>query len=158
MKGLRWCLIPLLCGWLGSAVALEVGERLAPWTLLDQFDQPYGLDADLQVLLVARDMAAAERVQVALGELPPGFLERHRVVFLADISAMPAPVASLFAVPAMRDYGYRVVLDRTGRVASRYPGAKAELLWLGLRDGRLQERLVFTNAAALRQALQGLAP
>ena len=32
------------------AQAVEVGERLAPWTLLDQFDQPYRLNDELQVL------------------------------------------------------------------------------------------------------------
>ncbi|WP_156115006.1 FAD/FMN-containing dehydrogenase [Pseudomonas sp. ML96] len=157
MKQLRWWLLPLLCGWLGAAMALEPGERLAPWTLLDQHDQAYTLDDQLQVLLVARGMEAAELVQQALSGREPGYLEQHRVVFLADISAMPAPIASLFAIPAMRDYNYRVMLDRTGRVASRYPGAKAELLWLQLDAGRLLELRRFTQTDDLRAALDGLA-
>ena len=38
----RWSmlLLALLPLW---AQALEIGERLAPWTLLDQFDQPLSL-------------------------------------------------------------------------------------------------------------------
>lgn len=157
MRQWRWWLVPLLCGWLGLAVALESGERLVPWTLLDQHDQAYTFDDNPQVLLVARGMEAADLLQAALGELEPGYLEAHRVVFLADISGMPAPIASLFAIPAMRDYAYRVMLDRTGRVASRYPGAKAELLWLRLDAGRLQEQRRFTHAEELRVALEGLA-
>lgn len=158
MKLLRCVLAILACAWLNGAAALQPGERLAPWTLLDQFDRPYSLDQSLQVLLVARGMEASERLQEALAELAPGFLERHRVTFLADISGMPRPVASLFAVPAMRDYDYRVILDRSGRVASRYPGDKAELLWLRLEEGRLVERRVFLDAEVLRQALAELAP
>ncbi|MBD9414069.1 FAD/FMN-containing dehydrogenase [Pseudomonas sp. PDM16] len=157
MRQWRWWLVPLLCGWLGTALALENGEHLAPWTLLDQHDNAYTLDGNLQVLLVARGMEAADLLQVALSELEPGYLEAHRVVFLADISGMPAPIASLFAIPAMRDYGYRVMLDRTGRVASRYPGAKAQLLWLQLDAGRLQGQRRFANADELRLALEGLA-
>lgn len=156
MKRLRWWLLPLLCGWMVAAAALEPGERLAPWTLLDQHDHAYTLDGDLQVLLVARGMEAADLLREALSELGPEYLERHRVVFLADISAMPAPIASLFAVPAMRDYGYRVMLDRTGRVASRYPGEKAELLWLQLDAGRLVEERRFAQVSELRAALKGL--
>ncbi|MDD0844541.1 FAD/FMN-containing dehydrogenase [Pseudomonas sp. Gutcm_11s] len=156
MKQLRWWLLPLLCAWLGVAAALERGDQLAPWTLLDQHDQAYTLDDNLQVLLVARGMDAADLVQQALSGMEPGYLEQQRVVFLADISGMPGPIASLFAVPAMRDYGYRVILDRTGRVASRYPGEKAELLWLQLDAGRLQEQRSFTQAGELRTALAGL--
>ena len=92
----------------------------------------------------------------ALAELGGDYLERHSVVFLADISGMPAPIASLFAVPAMRDYGYRVMLDRSGRVASRYPGEKAELLWLDLDNGELRGQRQFTDVGALRQAFQAL--
>ena len=139
-----------------SAMALEKGERLLPWTLLDQFDRPYTLEPDLRVLLVARGMDASGLLDEALAELGGDYLERHSVVFLADISGMPAPIASLFAVPAMRDYGYRVVLDRSGRVASRYPGEKAELLWLDLDNGELRGQRQFTDAGALRQALQAL--
>src|SRR5690606_9759755 len=89
MKLLRCVLLILACAWLNGAAALQPGERLAPWTLLDQFDRPYSLDQSLQVLLVARGMEASERLQEALAELAPGFLERHRVTFLADISGMP---------------------------------------------------------------------
>ncbi len=156
MRLLRWCCLPLLITWMGVALAQGEATRLAPWTLLDQFDRPYTLEPDLRVLLVARGMDASGLLDEALAELGGDYLERHSVVFLADISGMPAPIASLFAVPAMRDYGYRVMLDRSGRVASRYPGEKAELLWLDLDNGELRGQRQFTDVGALRQALQAL--
>ena len=107
-------LLPLL------AQALESGDTLAPWTLLDQYDQPYSLDTDTRILLVARDMDGAKLVKAALAEQPKGYLQARHAVFLADIQRMPAIIGKLFAIPAMRDYNYRVVLDREGRVASRY--------------------------------------
>lgn len=57
-------LLPLL------AQALESGDTLAPWTLLDQYDQPYSLDTDTRILLVARDMDGAKLVKAALAEQP----------------------------------------------------------------------------------------
>ena len=150
--GLMLCLLATL------SQALEPGERLAPWTLLDQYEQPYSLDDGLQVLLVARSMAGGKLVNAALEGQPKGYLEARHAVFVADISRMPALVSSLFAVPAMRDYNYRVLLDRESRVVSRYPGDESRVLWLRLEQGRLLEQREFGDAAALRAALESLAP
>ncbi|WP_336334111.1 FAD/FMN-containing dehydrogenase [Pseudomonas putida] len=142
-------LLPLL------ANALEPGDKLAPFTLLDQYDQAYSLAAETQILLVARDMDAAKLVKAALAEQPKGYLEARDAVFVADIQRMPALIGKLFAIPAMRDYSYRVLLDREGRVASRYPGADGQVQWLQLRQGVLVSQQAFADAAALKAALEG---
>ncbi|WP_131671595.1 FAD/FMN-containing dehydrogenase [Pseudomonas parakoreensis] len=140
------------------AQALEIGERLAPWTLLDQYDQPFTLDNRTTTLLVARDMDGARLIKQALKDQPKGYLEAHHAVFVADIQRMPALIAKMFAVPAMRDYSYRVMLDREGRVASRYPGAEGSVLWLQLKDGRLLEQHEYIDAASLHEALEKARP
>jgi hypothetical protein len=61
----------------------------------------------------------------ALQGQPKGYLEARHAVFVADIQRMPRLIAKMFAVPAMRDYSYRVMLDREGRVAPRIPA-----LWI----------------------------
>ena len=108
------CLMPLL------ANALEQGDKLAPWTLLDQYDQAYSLAAGTHILLVARDMDGAKLVKAALAEQPKGYLEARDAVFVADIQRMPALISKLFAIPAMRDYNYRVLLDRDGRTTKAW--------------------------------------
>lgn len=150
-------LLSLLPLW---ANAVEVGERLAPWTLLDQFDQAFTLDnqTQTQTLLVARGMDAAKLVDAALQGQPKGYLEARHTVFVADIQRMPRLIAKMFAVPAMRDYSYRVMLDRDGRVAPRYPGAVDKVLWLQLKDGQLIEQHEYATAAQLREALEKAHP
>jgi len=138
--------------------ALETGERLAPWTLLDQYEQPFTLDDSTTTLLVARDMDGAKLIKEALKDQPKGYLEARHAVFVADIQRMPALIARMFAVPAMRDYHYRVMLDREGRVASRYPGAEGQVLWLHLKDGRLLSQREYANASELREALEKARP
>lgn len=141
------------------AHALETGERLAPWTLLDQYEQPFTLDnSTTTTLLVARDMDGAKLIKEALKDQPKGYLEARHAVFVADIQRMPALIAKMFAVPAMRDYHYRVMLDREGRVASRYPGAEGQVLWLQLKDGRLLSQREYANAGDLREALEKARP
>lgn len=136
------------------AFALEPGERLASWTLLDQFDQPYTLNDEARVLLVAKNMDGAKLLDAALQGKPRGYLEQRNAVFLADISRMPKPIASLFALPKMRDYPYRVLLDHEARVTPRYTVDEGAVLWLSLRDGRLVEQRSYRDVAALAQALE----
>ena len=155
MKYWTVLLLGLLPLW---AHALEVGERLAPWTLLDQFDQAFTLDNRTQTLLVARSMEGAKLVNAALQGQPKGYLEARHAVFLADIERMPRLIAKMFAVPAMRDYSYRVMLDRDGRVAPKYPGAVDSVLWLQLKDGQLVAQHEYATAAQLREALETSRP
>ena len=140
------------------AQAIEVGERVAPWTLLDQFDQAYTLDDQAQILLVARSMDAAKLVDAALQGQAKGYLDARHAVFVADIQRMPRLIAKLFAVPAMQAYSYRVMLDRDARVAPRYPGAVDKVLWLQLDNGKLSAQREYGSAAELRQALEQVKP
>jgi|GEM_PF-103528 len=140
------------------AQALEPGEQLKPWTLLDQHDQAYTLQPQTRILLVARDMDGAKLVKAALADQPKGYLEVRDAVFVADIQRMPALISKLFAIPAMRDYSYRVLLDRDGQVASRYPGSEAKVLWLQLQQGALVSQREYDSADALKAALAQVAP
>lgn len=146
----------LLCLLSTTVLALEPGERLAPWTLLDQHDAPYTLNDETRILLVARDMDGARLVDAALEGKPKGYLEQRQAVFLADISRMPGVVATLFALPKMRDYSYRIILDRDARIAPRYPAGEGDVLWLQLEDGRLLEQKTFKTAEVLRRALDSV--
>ncbi|MDP9519719.1 FAD/FMN-containing dehydrogenase [Pseudomonas putida] len=145
---LLFSLLPLL------ANALEPGDKLAPWTLLDQHEQAYSLDNSTHILLVARDMDGAKLVKAALAEQPKGYLEARDAVFVANIQRMPALISKLFAIPAMRDYTYRVLLDRDGRVASRYSVQDGQVQWLQLQQGVLVSQQSFADAAALKAALE----
>lgn len=144
---LSMCLLP------GLAHALEPGDRLAPWTLLDQHERPYTLTPNTRVLLVARDMQGAKLVKAALAEQPAGYLEARGAVFVADIERMPAVISTLFAIPAMRGYPYQVMLDRQGRVAERYAVPDASVRLMRLDHGTLVAQETYVDAEVLRQAL-----
>ena len=138
------------------AHAANVGEILKPWTLLDQHEQPYTLNDQTHVLLVARNMDGSKMVKAALEDQPKGYLEARNTVFLADVHGMPSLIGKMFALPAMRKYTYRVVLDRDGSVAAHYPGAEDKVLWLQLKNGTVVEKHEFATAEALREALEKL--
>jgi hypothetical protein len=53
-------------------------------------------------------------------------------VYVADISRMPAMIAKMFAVPAMRRRGYPVLLDRDGSLTRDWPRVAGQLTMIGL--------------------------
>ena len=77
-------------------------------------------------------------------------------MFVADIQGMPSLISKLFAVPKMRDYSYRVVLDREGQVVPQYAVAAGQVQWLQLEDGKVLSKQSFSDAEALRKALAAL--
>ncbi|MDU9392986.1 FAD/FMN-containing dehydrogenase [Pseudomonas sp. zfem002] len=138
------------------ANAAEVGERLTPFTLADQHDHTFTLDASTRVLLAAGDMDGAKLVKAALAEQPKGWLEARHAAFVADIQGMPALISKLFAIPKMRDYSYRVILDREGQVVPGYAVAPGQVQWLQLDNGTLLAKRSFSDAETLRKALAEL--
>lgn len=137
-----------------ASLAVAQESPAIGWTLLDQFDKPYTATTGLRVLLVAHDMAGSKLVKAALAERPAGYLEAHNAAFVADVSRMPAPISKLFAIPAMRDYSYRVLLDREPRVANRFPAQADAVTWLQLEQGEVVSTHQLDSAEALRQALE----
>jgi hypothetical protein len=139
-----------------AAQAIEIGDPVPSWSLLDQFDQPYAMDSQkTQTILVASSMSAGKIMEKALKDKPKGFLEARRTVFIADIKPMPAYVTRFFAVPKMRKvYSYRVALDREAEITPGYGGNPAGVQWLQLKDGKLVERREFNGPDALREALE----
>ena len=156
MKRLHWVLLGMLLP--GLALAVEKGSTLEPWTLQDQFEKAHSLDDSTRVLLVARDMDGSKLVKAALAERPKGYLEARHALFLADISRMPALISRLFAVPAMRDYSYPVLLDRDAAIASRYASDEGKVLWVRLEQRRVLETRQLDTPVALRIALEQLQP
>ncbi|MBF7730259.1 FAD/FMN-containing dehydrogenase [Pseudomonas sp. N040] len=138
----------------GLLHAQEAAVVRAPWTLLDQFDQAYTLNDELHILLVARSMDGAKILKQALEGKTKGYLEARNAIFVADVSQMPGLIATLFAIPAMQDYTYRVLLDRQPRVVTRYPGASDTVLWVDLQDGLVKAQREYSDPIELEKALQ----
>ncbi|MFT0213290.1 FAD/FMN-containing dehydrogenase [Pseudomonas sp. F1_0610] len=136
------------------AQAVEVGERLTPWLLKDQFDHGYRLNAKTQLLLIARNMDQAKLVQQALADKPKHYLEQKNAIFVADVSRMPKMISKIFALPAMRKYNYRVMLDLDGAIVSQYTRSDATVIyWLELQQGVVVQEKLFSDAKALSVAL-----
>lgn len=146
---LRACL-PVLAALLVAACAseapppepLRVGSRVQPATLFDQNDQPHQIDERVRVIFFAREMEGGKVIRALLDTEGPEFLEKHRAVYVADISDMPSVIANMIAIPKMRDERpYPTLLDRDGSASAAYPSEEGRVTIL------LLDRLKVTGIA-----------
>lgn len=98
----------------------EALTKLAKIELADQFDKIQSVDENTKVLIFAHDMEGNDIVEQAFEPYNTAKLAEMNIVFLADISGMPSLIGKLFALPAMRDRAYPIVLDREGTLIEKF--------------------------------------
>lgn len=142
------------------AAPLVPGAPVPAIALEDQHGKPVRVDASTRRLLFSAERVVNEMVSKVLLAQAPGVLERQETVYLADISAMPAVITRLIALPRMRELPFAIGLARepaqVAQVADlpRQPGAATVLRFV---DGKLVDIHLARNEGQLRAAL-GLEP
>ena len=110
--------ISLFAATAAQAEPLRPGMAMPEIRLMAQHDAAVTIGAEVRYVLVTRDMDSGDLVKEALAENGGATLEAARAVYVSDISRMPGVITKLFALPAMRKRGYRILLDRDGKVVS----------------------------------------
>jgi hypothetical protein len=82
-------------------------------------------------------MEAGDVVKKALAGRDQAFLDEHGVVYVANISGMPAVITRLFALPRMRERPYRMLLDRDGNATKDIPAVPGRPTVLTLVRGQV---------------------
>ena len=140
----------------GAAFAqpYAVGDAVEPFTLEDQHGKRHTVDESVKVILFSRDMEGGDFLKQGLADVQPDYLTGKQAVYVANISAMPRLVARMFAIPAMRDRPYSMLLDRDGKATERLPGKEGEATLIFL-DRLVVQRIVnVAEAPAVRKELE----
>jgi hypothetical protein len=143
----------------GSAPAqtLQAGTRISAFAIPDQHGREHRVDERVAAILFARDMDASRQIDAALRERG-ATLEDGRVVWISDLSRMPALITRFVAIPSMRGRPYRMLLDRDGAMTRDFPSAKGKITLLRLEGLRVTAIDQVDSAASLAAALAPLLP
>lgn len=136
------------------AATLVVGGDLPAIALADQHDAKAAIGPDVRVVVLTRDMAAGDVVKDGFAGMDQAALDLRGAVYVADISGMPSMVASMFAIPKMRDRSYRIVLDRDGAATRDFPYAEGRPTVLFVESGKVVRIVQPATGDELRRALQ----
>ena len=131
-----------------------VGDAIEAFTLEDQHGESRAVDASVKVILFSRNMEGGDVLKQGLADVEPDYLNGKQAVYVADISRMPGLIATMFAIPAMRNRPYSMLLDRDGKTTARLPDAEGQATLIFL-DGLTVERIVqVTEPPAVRRELE----
>lgn len=138
---------------LAGAAPLAVGDMLRLPRLEDQHGRAFDIGPPTRTLLFAADKAASDLVTQVFDGISAERLEALQLRYVADISAMPALVTSMFALPALRKRPYPVGLMRDAALGAELPREGGSVTVLRLEGGRITALTHAATPGALRRAL-----
>lgn len=136
--------------WIGCSVA---AEQLSGSDYKDQWDQPVNVDASTQLVIFSADMDAGKLARAVLDSYHKEDLSANRWVYIADVSAMPSLITSMFAIPKMKKYSFSVGLDRKGQATQAWPRQDGRVTVMQLHQLAIKKTQFFADEQSLKTYL-----
>lgn len=126
----------LLCGSTetGFAEPVAVNGVMKSYSLADQFGDMHTLASETRAVLIASERKVSVAINEWLTAQEDGFLEKHKLEYVSDISPMPAPITKLFALPKMQKLKFKIYLNRADGFEEDYPREDGKLALFLLDD------------------------
>jgi hypothetical protein len=99
---------------------LVVGKSLADMSLNDQFEKAKSLDAGTKKVIFAFSKDIAHTCNDYFVTQSPSYLSENNTQFVADVSAAPSLIRSMFILPGLKDFKHTVLLLDDKKVAAPY--------------------------------------
>ena len=99
---------------------VAVGETLAPFTLKDQFDRLHTLTEDTKKIIFVFKKDPGHVVRGYLNRQKDDYLESRHILFVADISKMPAVIREYVAMPDLRQRDYAILTLYNQELAAKF--------------------------------------
>jgi len=100
------------------------GEKFPSFTLSDQFGKQHAMTPQIHFILMAFEKDVSIETADFLKAQKKGFMEKKQILYISDISNMPAFLSSMFVFPKLKKYPFSVLLieDDFGKRFDRQAG------------------------------------
>lgn len=130
------------------------GDKFDAIRYEDQHGSIQVLGSEVKNVIFLADMDAKDSLHEVLEDRGQTFLDQHNAVIIADIHRMPYLVSVMFALPAMRDYSYRLLLIREEGPGQRFPSRSGHMTLIRLKDRFIQSIDLHESGSSLISALE----
>ncbi len=130
-----------LAGPLTAATLLKAGDALPALSLTDQHDKPVQIEGAVRRVYFAADNSGGQLATAFIDRRGAAWLKESGSVYLADIHRMPRLIASMFALPQLREKSYPIALGRDEADLAMFPRRKDCVTVIAVRQGVLSEPL-----------------
>lgn len=133
---------------------IATAETLKSFQLEDQFGVKTTVNETTEWIIFTDDKDASDKVNKALDELKITDISSLKGVFVAEISKMPSIITSMFALPKMREYKFKLLLDKEGVITKSWPREKAKASILKLKNLEIIEKEFVTTPEEIKTFLK----
>ncbi|MDQ7042541.1 MAG: hypothetical protein Q9M34_03320 [Sulfurimonas sp.] len=116
---------------------IVVGKSLSGLTLQDQFEKEHALKATTTKVIFAFDKESAHICNDFFVTKDASYLADNNTEFIADVSAAPSLIRTLFILPGLKDFKHTVLLlnDKTVAAPFRKDMNVEKIVVLNIKDG-----------------------
>jgi len=100
--------------------ALVVGKTFDKLNLNDQFEKPHTLKTDTYKVIFAFSKDSAHTCNDFFKTQTPTYLQENHTEFIADVSAAPSLIRSMFIMPGLKEFKHTVLLLEDKQVAAPF--------------------------------------
>lgn len=135
---------------------IVVGKSLANLSLNDQFEKSHTLDTATTKLILALDKETAHICNDFFVTQTPEYLKENNTEFIADVSAAPSLIRSMFIMPGLKDFKHTVlILDDEAEAAPFRSGLETQKIIIAhLENGTIKSIETLTTAEELKAAIE----
>lgn len=134
--------------------AIAQAESLTKAELKNQFEEVTKIDESVEWIIFTADKKVSENVRKVFEELKATDLAKSKGMYVAEISKMPAMISKMFAIPAMRDYPFKVVLDQEGLVTKGWPQKEGHATFIELKNLEITKTQFVSTEAEIKALLK----
>ena len=118
---------------------VKVGDAFPVFNLQDQFDVKMQVPQKGKItLILSFEKDVSSEVKTFINTQKKNYLEDNHIMYISDISPMPSFVTSLFALPKMKKFNFRVALINEDNVADVIPRKDAKVTRIKLHNNHVQ--------------------
>ena len=135
---------------------LVVGKSLEALTLNDQNEKAHTLAKDTKTVIFAFSKDGAHTCNDYFVTQTPNYLADNKTEFIADVSAAPSLIRSMFIMPGLKDFKHTVlVLDDKALAAPFRSGMDTEkIVVVNLDNGTITKITTITSKDELVKAVE----
>ena len=148
-----------------SRYSLEIEPQNSPFgvgssisfTLPDQFDKAHSLSPDTKKLIFVFTKATGHTFKSYMSDKPASFLDKRKIVAVADISGMPTVIFNTFALPDFRKSSYTLLLIHDKNMAKRLKENRdtKKIVVMSLERGKVTKIDYATDEKSLGKLIEG---
>jgi len=99
---------------------LVVGKSLNSLALKDQNEKPQTLSKDTKIIFFSFSKPMGHACNDFLESKPANYLQEHHAVYVADVSAAPSLIKSMFILPDLKELKFPILLINDDTLSEEY--------------------------------------